>query len=108
MTREPARSVWPWVALGTGVAAVGTGAVFHALARQSMDRARSLPEGTAYRQEVSTLERDISITYAGYGVGAAAIGVGLYLLLRPGAREGTVVSAAPVAGGAIVALIWAR
>lgn len=104
---EPQRGVWPWVALGVGAASVTTGVVFHVLARQSMERARGLPEGGAYRAEVSALERDIALTYVGYGVGAAAIGAGSYLLLRP-EREGMIVSAAPVPGGAVVALRWER
>jgi tetratricopeptide (TPR) repeat protein len=72
---------WPWVTIGVGVAAAGVGAFFTTSAISSRDDAESMAPGTARDDTVSDYEQAETLSWAGYGVGAAAIATGVTLLL---------------------------
>lgn len=74
-----------WIATIAGGAALVTGATFHVLAARTRGDANDLPMTSA---EFQTLDdrfgRERAIAIGGYVVGAAALGVGLYLFTRHG------------------------
>ncbi len=86
---EPARGdtsapvdVWPWVALGGGAASTLAGVFFHTQAAGTRSDAERLPPGMEFNDRASTFDRQRAGAIAGYTVGAAALALGLWLLLR--------------------------
>ncbi len=79
----PRASTWPgWLSVGLGVAAAGVGGVLHGLASSRADRIRDMVEGADADSELSTFEIERGLALGMYAVGAAAIGVGSWLLAR--------------------------
>lgn len=91
----------PWFLIGTGAAAGAIGGVFHYTGYRARTRATDKPD--QYDEEVDRLRRDRAIALSLYGVGAATIGTGLYLLVRNSkTRDHAIVSVgASRNGGAI-------
>jgi len=85
---EPARDaggsvdLWPWVALGGGAASTLAGVFFHTQASGTRSEAERLPPGMDFNDRASTFDKQRAGAIAGYTVGAAAIALGLWLLLR--------------------------
>jgi hypothetical protein len=104
----PGRPLAGWILTGVGAAAVGVGVWFHVAAADTRSRADELattdPDFAALDSDFS---RQRAFAIGGYAVGAVAIGVGTYLLLRP--REGRRPARAGLqvgARGALVVLGW--
>lgn len=77
------RSALPWIIIGAGAGAAVTGAIFHTMALDSLDELNGTPvESAGYDSLQSEYEGQRLTTYVTYGVGAALIGAGVYLLLR--------------------------
>ena len=89
----------PYILVGAGAAAVATGVLFTVLAFDARDEATAagrMADRDAYDDAVDRMKRYNAGFGAAYAVGAASLGVGVYLLLRPKrAREGLSVEAAP-------------
>ncbi len=85
---DPARDssasldLWPWVALGGGAASTLAGVFFHTQAASTRSDAERLPPGMDFNDRASTFDKQRVGAIAGYTVGAAAIALGLWLLLR--------------------------
>jgi hypothetical protein len=58
------------------------GVLFHSAAIDSKNAAEGQRPGTEFNQRASTFDQQRIAAIAGYSIGAAAIGFGLYLLLR--------------------------
>ncbi|MCB9529948.1 MAG: tetratricopeptide repeat protein [Myxococcales bacterium] len=76
------RNIVPWLVIGAGVGAAATGAVFHSLAASSAEDADNAGSPSEYDTAVQQFESQRIGTITAYGVGAALIGVGVYLLVR--------------------------
>lgn len=77
------RSALPWIVIGAGAGAAATGVIFHAMAIDSLDELNNTHESApGYDSLQSEYEGQRLTTYVTYGVGAALIGAGVYLLLR--------------------------
>ncbi|MEO1227855.1 MAG: PEGA domain-containing protein [Myxococcota bacterium] len=74
-------SPWPWVTMGTGAALVGLGAVFNVIGSEQINDANELPPTQERADLVSGSETNEALTYALYGVGAAAAAGGLVWLI---------------------------
>ena len=82
-------SVLPWVAIGVGVAGLGAGTFFMIQNRSARDDANALcgdgPCPAARRSEIQALDSDAdtaaTLSWIGYGVGAAGIIAGAALLV---------------------------
>jgi len=73
----------PWIVLGAGAGAAATGAVFHLQAADTLDQiGNTFESDPGYDSLVSEYEGKRLTTYVAYGVGAALIGVGVWLLFR--------------------------
>ena len=85
---ESERGPLPWIVLGSGAAAIVAGGVFHAVAMGTKSDAEEIPPGDAFEDKVQTFKIQRALTVGLYGVGAAAVGVGLFLMLRsPGSAD---------------------
>lgn len=79
------RSALPWIVLGAGAGAAATGVAFHVLAigtREELEDGgygKGTPE---YESLYDEYDGQRLTTYVAYGVGAALIGAGVFLLLR--------------------------
>ncbi len=96
------RSALPWIIIGAGAGAAATGVIFHSLALDSRDElARTGTDADGYASLQSEFEGQRLTTFVTYGVGAALIGAGVYLLLRD---DGDPADAAfvPLPNGALV------
>jgi hypothetical protein len=74
-----------WVVLGSGVAFTGAGAVFGGLAlshKSDLDGVCTAGCPPEYEDDIHAYRVERTLSYVGFGLGAAGIGVGLYLLLR--------------------------
>jgi hypothetical protein len=74
-----------WVALGSGVAFTGAGAVFGVLAlRQKSDLDAVCKPGCppGYDDEIDAFRTQRNLSYAGFALGAVGVGAGIYLFLR--------------------------
>ena len=95
---------------GAGVALVGTGVVFGVLALNHHRLAGDLQHGSSQADFNAAKEaaiREMVLANVAYGVGAAALGVGLSLAVSGGLFRGTTgprVGLAPVAGGGLLVL----
>ena len=86
---ETKRSVLPWIAIGVGVAGLGAGTFFMFQNRSKHDDANALcgdgPCPAAKRSEIQELDGDAdtaaTLSWIGYGVGAAGIIAGAALLV---------------------------
>jgi len=77
------RSALPWIVIGAGAGAAVTGAIFHTMAVDSLGELNDTPvESPGYASLESEYEGQRLTTYVTYGVGAALIGAGVFLLLR--------------------------
>ena len=77
-----------YAAAGVGMVAIGVGAIFHAKALSTKDRADALTTGsTAFADERSTFGTQRAIAIGGYALGAAAIGFATWWWLRGGEVE---------------------
>lgn len=74
--------LWPWVALGGGAASTLAGVFFHTQAASTRGDAERLPPGMDFNERASTFDRQRVGAIAGYTIGAAALALGLWLLLR--------------------------
>ncbi len=114
MPREEGGGVGPltWVALGAGVAALGTGIVLGLSANSSNDEYQSAPVDTADEREAALEKLDAA---QGKGLaatiliptGAALLALGATLLiidLSGGSESGAEVAMQPLAGGALLSL----
>lgn len=83
------RPIWGWVALGGGVALAALGGGLHALAYDEASKANDLrPElSPSYSDDFDAHESRGTLyqafAWTGYGLGAAAIGVGIWALVSP-------------------------
>jgi hypothetical protein len=89
-TRVPAgratsrgRGVWPWLALGTSVAAAGAGAWFTTSARDARTEAESLPPSDRRSSAVDRFHRDEGLSWVAYGTATAAFTAALALWFWP-------------------------
>ena len=108
MTVVEPRSGVGWFCLGLGAAAFAAGGVFNYLALHNQDLLYEADTDAQYRKHEGRFDAQRVGTYVGYGVGAAAIGAGLYLLLRPQKTRTVWVSAEVEETGASLLLEWAR
>ncbi len=96
--------------IGGGVAAFAVGAVFHALALGKKGDAEELGEGPAFDDASSTFSTYRAATIGFYAIGAAAVGVGAFLLWRDSSsasgNSGMAVGIAPSRGGAHASARW--
>lgn len=116
---EVRKSPWPWVAIGTGAAALVAGGVMSALA----SRERSAVSGASQDGDVVTgitmtqaqahvdkAKTYDTVGYVMYGVGGAAVITGVILVLtQSDGDSGTArpsVGAAPMPGGAVASASW--
>lgn len=76
------RNIVPWLVIGAGVGAAATGAVFHGLAAGSADDAANAGTPSEYDTAVQQFESQRIGTVTAYAVGAALIGVGVWLFVR--------------------------
>lgn len=95
------RDIVPWLVIGAGVGAAATGAVFHSLAAASAEDAENAGSPGAYDTAVQQFESQRIGTVTAYAVGAALIGVGVWLFVR---EPGDPADAAfvPTGNGALV------
>ncbi len=75
------RATWGWVGVGTGAAALATSTVFYFLARSELDARDGATSEQAWDDHQSAAELRAGVHYGAAGVGAAALSLGLYLLL---------------------------
>lgn len=85
-----------WVTLGVGGAALAVGGILYGVAAQTAEDARELPPGAAFDDELAAFELERAFSYGLLGVGAAAVVVGLGLVLFDGGPRATVT---PISGG---------
>jgi len=79
---------WPWITLAAGALVLGAGVYAHLQALDTKDQAEALPPGDPrFRRLSDDFDNERLWTVSLYGVGAIAVGVGLYFLLRPAASE---------------------
>ncbi len=100
---------WGYVATGIGVAGIGVGAVTGLLAIDAMHDVDDADcEGSKCDQAgVDAARRGSTMATAstiGFAVGAASLGVGIYLLLQEDGGGGVKVGVTPTAGGATLAV----
>jgi hypothetical protein len=93
------------VAASVGVAGLVAGGVFHAQALASKSDAEALFAGPEFDAELDRFEHRRALALGGYAVGAVGVGVGLYLLLRPGDRPAERRVSLEVGGGGL-AVTW--
>lgn len=95
---------------GGGIAAIGTGVAFGLLTRRSYDEAKALRSTFDERRLTAAKSRGVRnmvLANVAYGMGAIALGTGLYLGLtsdRAGARRAVWLSAAPAQDGGALCL----
>jgi hypothetical protein len=103
----PARSTWPWIAGGVGVAGLATFGVFQGLARAGKSdlesgcgRTHSCPDG-----DVAPVRTKFLISGIGLGVGVVGLATaGALFVFRGPASTKTTASAAPLPGGGSLSL----
>jgi tetratricopeptide (TPR) repeat protein len=74
-----------WVALGSGAAFTGVGAVFGALAlgqKSDLDEACTPGCPPDYEDEIKAFRTQRNLSYVGFALGAVGVGAGIYLFLR--------------------------
>jgi hypothetical protein len=116
--------IWPWIAIGTGVAAGGGGALFTVKAMgysqdiEDLDKNLGPVEGPKqYNGLKSDLESARTVSYILYGVAGAAIATGVVGLVLSGGDDApaeargpsyapAVVSVTPFGDGAFVGAAW--
>ena len=82
VARKPKRPIAAIAVTASGGAALVAGGLFHALALQTKSDAEKLEDGQAFRDKRSKFRTQRNIALGLYGVGAAALGTGLYLWIR--------------------------
>jgi len=97
-----------WFCLGVGAAAFAAGGVFNYLALHNQDLLAGATTDQQYEKHETRFDAQRIGTYVGYGVGAAAVGTGLYLLLKPQRTRTVWVSAEADDTGATLLLEWTR
>lgn len=108
--RSRRRGIAGWTAVLGGAAAVGAGAVFGALtldAYRDAERHSGDPSDEVFQARKLAADRYKTFANVAYGVGAAAIGAGIYLLFtgeRPGAAPTLSPGVATLPGGAAIVL----
>lgn len=85
-----------WVTIGVGGAALAVGGILYGVAAKTGDDASRLPPGAAFDEKLAAFELERGFSYGLLGVGAAAVVVGLGLVLFADGPRATVT---PVAGG---------
>ncbi len=80
--------VWPWIATATGVALIGAGAFVHNSALEAKHEAERYPVGDDFDTWNDRFSTRRTATLALYGLGAGALGTGLYFLLHADTSEG--------------------
>ena len=110
------RHLWSWVSIGTGMAAAATGTVLYFLARRELTTAsgmglpKSLDDDAFYDDFDGHVSRGRALGYSAYalwGLGAAALGTGIYLYFREDRTSGlSLVPAGPDGPGAAVSIRW--
>ena len=90
---------WPWVTVGAGLVAAGGGAVFTFSAISSRDEADTLPPGGTRDTTVDDYETAEAVSWALYGVGAAAVVTGLIMMIE---GDDAPAAIAPTANGAVI------
>jgi hypothetical protein len=94
---SPSRfGAWKWIATGAGVAAVGTGVTLFLLDEENV--------AGGERQEKAFNGKTPGLVVGGVGVALVVAGATMFLLDGGGEREGPVMSIAPLADGAAVAV----
>jgi hypothetical protein len=84
---ESGISIWPWIVLGTGAAAAGTGAVFHLQAFSHYNNAKNAdPDKTKnydsyFDEEYGNAKDDQTVAFILYGAGAAGIIAGIVMMM---------------------------
>jgi hypothetical protein len=95
---------------GAAIAALGAGVVLGVTAKSDFEKAKGLqfdPDRTAFERTKTAAAWESALANIGYGLGAAAAGVGLYFAITgdtPKRVKETQVIAAPVRGGGAVVL----
>jgi hypothetical protein len=103
----PKRGPLPVILIGAGVGAIAVGVLFTILAIDARDEARELglegDDRSGYDDAIDRMKLYNVVFDTAFIVGAASVGVGVYLLLRPlpAVRESGV-TVAPTRGGAYV------
>ena len=100
-SRSSGRRTAGWVSLFGGVALLAGGGAMHAVAYDTRQEAAGL-SGDAYDEKVKTLRTQRGITYALYGVGAAAAITGTVLLYLSPHGDRVRVEPTPAGDGATV------
>jgi len=95
---------------GGGIAAVGAGVVFGVLGKKEYQKAKELqggPDAAKLEAARTTAIRERALANIGYGVGAVAVGVGLYFAITSDLLSGNQeprLSVAPMLGGGALVL----
>ncbi|MBM4387616.1 MAG: hypothetical protein FJ088_07740 [Deltaproteobacteria bacterium] len=93
-------NIWPWIALGSGAAIAGAGAVFHVLAFNHYGNARDADENASdyesyFKSEYGKAKDYQTVSFILYGAGAAAMLTGAILLLTSNDENETTFYIAP-------------
>ncbi|HRE91735.1 MAG TPA: hypothetical protein PK095_21635, partial [Myxococcota bacterium] len=94
--RGSASNTVAWVTVGVGGAALAVGGILYGVAAQTGDDASRLPPGEAFDDKLAAFELERGFSYGLLGLGAAAVAVGLGLVLFDDGPRATVT---PLAGG---------
>lgn len=100
--RTEGRDIVPWLVVGAGAGAAATGAIFHGLAASSAEDAENAASPDEYNSAVSNFESQRTGTFIAYGVGAALIGIGIYLFVRDDGSDPADTAFIPTGNGAII------
>ena len=97
-----------WIVAGSGVLAVGIGAILYGAADATSARGSTLHRGTEFDASLETFERERALSYAFLGVGGVALAVGVVMLALPDDRAPDVLEprldVRPVDGGGVLML----
>ncbi len=97
-----------WFCLGVGASAMLAGGVFNYLALHNQDLLAGSRTDAQYEDHEARFDAQRIGTYVGYGVGAAGIAAGIYLLLKPQRQRTVWVSGTADDTGARLFLEWHR
>ena len=99
---EPGGSMmpWAWTALGVGAAGLATGVTFTVLGYGAADDANSATSKSDAVDASDQRDRDVTLSWVGYGIGVAGLATGATLLLLD--DEAPAVTVVPFRDGAAV------
>lgn len=100
--RTEGRDIVPWLVVGAGAGAAATGAIFHGLAVGSKSDYDAMGTKEEDDAALSRFESQRTGAVIAYGVGAALIGIGIYLFVRDDGSDPADTAFIPTGNGAII------